>query len=151
MKKWMKIIGALAVIGILALAYVWFFVYNKPHRDYENAKADHVLAAMELFEKYRSAHFPADSIYTGKVLQITGPLSKVSSKDSMVVAIFVFDQGMFGDEGIRCVMLPSHYAGLADYGIGSPITLKGYCTGYNDTDVIMENCSIIKESKPNGQ
>jgi len=24
------------------------------------------------------------------------------------------------------------------------VTIKGYCTGYNDTDVILEKCSIIK-------
>lgn len=141
----MKIIGALAVIGILALVYVWFFVYNKPHRDYEKADPDQIVACEELFLQYRNDKALADSLYTGKVLQITGPLSKVSSKDTLVVAIFVFDEGMFGDEGIRCVMLPNHYAGLGDYGIGSIITLKGYCTGYNDTDVIMEKSSIIKD------
>jgi hypothetical protein len=144
MKKWMKIIGALAVIGILAALYVWFYIINKPHTDYEKADPDQIVACEELFLQYRNDKALADSLYTGKVLQITGPLSKVSSKDTLVVAIFVFDEGMFGDEGIRCVMLPNHYAALGDYGIGSIITLKGYCTGYNDTDVIIEKSSIIK-------
>jgi len=144
MKKKMKISGALVLIGILAVAYVWFFVYNKPHRDYEKADPDQIVAAEELFQQYRNDKALADSLYTGKVLQITGPISKVSSKDTLVVAIFVFDQGMFGDEGIRCVMLPNHYAALGDYGIGSIVTLKGYCTGYNDTDVIIEKSSIIE-------
>ncbi len=143
MKKWMKIIGSLAIVGIIATLYIWFYVINKPHRDYEKAEPDHVLAAEQLFEQYRHDKVIADSLYTGMVLQINGNIDKVESKDSIVVAIFIFDQGMFGDEGIRCILLPNHYAELGNYGKGSEITIKGYCTGYNDTDVIIEKASII--------
>ena len=143
MKKWMKIIGGLAVVGILAAMYVWFYVYNKPHRDYEKAEPDHFLAAEQLFQRYKYDKVKADSIYTGMVLQIIGNIDKVESGDSMVVVIFNFDRGMFGDEGVRCILLPNHYIGLKDYGKDSEITIKGYCTGYNDTDVILEKSSII--------
>lgn len=145
MKKWMKIIGGLAVIGILAALYIWFYVVNKPHRDYEKANPDHVVAAEELFFQFRHDKALADSLYTGMVVQINGGLDKVESKDSIVVAVFVFDQGMFGDEGVRCIMLPDHQSALGGYGIGSEITIKGYCTGYNDTDVIIEKASIIAD------
>ena len=49
MKTWIKILIGLIVIGILAALYVWFFVYNKPHRDYEKADPDHIIVAEELF------------------------------------------------------------------------------------------------------
>jgi hypothetical protein len=49
---------------------------------------------------------------------------------------------MFGDEGIRCAMLPNHAQNIASF-IGSDVRLKGYCTGFNETDVIMEKCSIV--------
>ncbi len=144
MKKWMKIIGGLLIIGVLAALYVWFFVYNKPHRDYEKAEPDQVLTAEELFYQYRNDRAFADSLYTGMVVQVNGALDKVEFADSILVAIFVFDQGMFGDEGVRCVILPNHYDGLRVVGPGDMITLKGYCTGYNDTDVIIQKTSIIK-------
>lgn len=144
MKKWMKIIGVLGIIGILALAYVWFFVYNKPHRDYENADPDQIVAAEQMFNQFRTNKAAADSLYTGSVVQISGPIKKVETNDSVVVAIFIFDQGMFGDEGIRCWMLPNQFVGLNEYKVNSIITLKGYCTGYNDTDIIIEKCSIVK-------
>jgi len=144
MKKWMKIIAGLAVIGLLAAVYVWFFVYNKPHRDYEKAQPDHEVAAEELFFHFRNDKAMADSLYTGMVLQVTGNIDKVEAADSIVVTVFIFDQGMFGDEGVRCMMLPNHHTGLKDYNKGSEIILKGYCTGFNDTDVIIEKCSIIK-------
>ena len=141
----MKIIGVLFLIGVMAALYVWFFVYNKPHRDYETADPDQVLAAEELFNKYRTDKILADSLYTGMVVQIDGALDKVEFADSILTAIFVFDQGMFGDEGIRCVMLPDYFDALREVGPGDEVTLKGYCTGYNETDVIIEKSSIVNE------
>ena len=140
----MKIFGGLALLGLLAALYVWFFVYNKPHRDYEKADPDHIMAAHELFNQYRHDKALADSLYTGMVLQLNGQIDKVESDDSLVIAVFIYDQGMFGDEGIRFVMLPNHYKGLAKYGKGDEIVIKGYCTGYNDTDVIIEKSSIVE-------
>jgi len=142
MKKWMKILGALFVMAVLVALYVWFFVYNKPHRDYEKADPDQILAAEELFFQYRHDKALADSLYTGMVVQINGPIDKVETPDSSFIAVFVFDQGMFGDEGVRCIMLPGQQEGLKKYGPGDMITIKGYCTGYNDTDVILEKGSI---------
>ena len=141
----MKIIGALFLVGILAALYVWFFVYNKPHRDYEKADPDHVLAAEELFFKYRQDKALADSLYTGMVVQISGEIDKVESPDSSLIAVFVFDQGMFGDEGVRCILLPNQHTKLKSFSPRDKITLKGYCTGYNDTDVIIEKSSIVIE------
>ncbi len=141
----MKIIAALFLVGVLAALYVWFFVYNKPHRDYEKADPDHVISAEELFYKYRNDKTLADSLYTGMVVQLSGALSKVEFTDSILVAIFVFDQGMFGDEGIRCVVLPNHFDGIRAIGPGDIVELKGYCTGYNDTDVIIEKTSVVEE------
>lgn len=147
MKKWMKIIGALAVIGILAALYVWFYVYNKPHRDYEAASPDHILEANALFEAYRQDKSLADSIYTGMVVQINGEMSKIETADTLVIAVFAFEQGMFGDEGIRCIMLPNQNESMKNYGANTPITIKGYCTGYNDTDVIIEKASVVGPDK----
>lgn len=144
MKKWIKILGGLFVIAVLAALYVWFFVYNKPHRDYESADPDHFISAQELFDQYRSDKVLADSLYTGMVLQINGLIEEVEIKDSTVTAVFVFDQGMFGDEGIRCILLPSHHEKAKKHKKGDKISIKGYCTGYNDTDVIIEHSSIVK-------
>lgn len=145
MKRWMKILGALILIGILAALYVWFFVYNKPHRDYEAAEPDHIMAADEMYFSYVQDKLLADSLYTGMVMQVYGPLSKVEDLDSIAVAIFVYGEGMFGDEGIRCISLPHHRETILGYNPGDMITIKGYCTGYNDTDVIMEKCSVIEK------
>ena len=142
MKKCFKITGGLAAIGIIAAVLIYVFVINKAHPDYEQEKASYVLQAEELFDQYRSGN-AANEKYTGKVIQITGILQKIDQADSADIVIFVFDEGMFGDEGVRCTMLPKYTEQCKAYALNTSITIKGYCTGYNDTDVVLKYCSII--------
>ncbi len=142
MKKWIKILLVMFVVGIVGAGFGYKFVYNKPHRDYEKAKSDFSISGRELFLQFRNSTPQAGEKYTGKVLEITGQLSSVETPDSLTIAVFKLDEGMFGDEGIRCAMLPNHSQNISQF-IGSEIKLKGYCTGYNETDVIMEKCSIV--------
>ena len=74
-----------------------------------------------------------------------GKLSKIEASDSLVTAVFVFGQGDFGDEGIRCSMLPKYSFEAGKLQPDGEIKVKGYCTGYNETDVILEKCSIINQ------
>ncbi len=142
MKTLMKVVLVLVVLGIVGVGLGYKFVYNKPHTNYEKATADFSLAGMELFSQFKSSTQQASERYTGKVLEITGKLNSVETPDSLTIAVFTLDEGMFGDEGIRCAMLPNHARQITQY-IGADVKLKGYCTGYNETDVIMEKCSII--------
>jgi hypothetical protein len=60
-----------------------------------------------------------------------------------LVGVFIFDEGMFGEEGVRCTMLDSQNEKMDKDHAGTEVRVKGYVTGYNDTDVILEKCSII--------
>ena len=146
MKKWIKIVAILAIFGIVAGVAGYFFVYNKPHANYEKMDADFSLNASDLFNEFKTNKSVAEPKYPGKVVEIKGTLTKVEEADSLVIAVFVFDQGMFGDEGIRCTMLPKYKDQLKNTQTGSQAQLKGYLTGYNDTDVILEKCSITSKN-----
>lgn len=143
MKKWFKILLALFVTGVIAAILVYVFVYNKPHPDYEKLKPDYSLKAQELYNSYKTNKTGADKIYIGKVVEISGNLSKLEVNDTLVVAVFVFEQGMFGDAGIRCSFLRNFNERAKALQAGADVKIKGYLTGYNDSDVIMEECSII--------
>lgn len=144
MKKLLKIGAVLAVLGILAAIYVWFFVYNKPHRDYDKAKADYMLSAQTCYNQYANGSEESNE-YLGKVLQIEGIPKSIESTDSTVIVVFAYNSGMFGDEGIRCSMLPKYFEKARNLSMDKEVVLKGYCEGYNSTDVIMEFCSIITQ------
>jgi len=144
MKNWQKIILVLFLAGLLGGLYGYFFVYNKPHPDYAELKAEHVLPAVDLFEAYRTDKSSADAKYTGKMVEINGTLNRLEQIDSLTIVVFVFDQGMFGEEGIRCTLLPEHVSGASGLVPGELTTIKGLCTGYNETDVIFEKSVVVK-------
>ncbi len=142
MKKWIKILIALFVVGIIGAGLGYKFIYNKPHRDFEKAKSDFSLAGEELYSQFKNSTIQASERYTGKVIEVSGQLSTVETPDSLTIAVFALDEGLFGTEGIRFSMLTNHAKNIAHF-VGSEVKLKGYCTGYNETDVILEKCSIV--------
>lgn len=146
MKKLLKIGAILAVAGILTALYVWFFIYNKPHRDYESAEADFTLPAEMCYNQYANGSDESKQ-YLDKVLQLDGIPASIESTDSTVIIVFAYNSGMFGDEGIRCSMLPGYQQQARKLQTDKRIVVKGYCAGYNGTDVILEYCSIIPQQK----
>jgi hypothetical protein len=144
MNRWAKIISALLILGILGGVFGYFFVYNKPHTDYEKADAEFRFTSEQLFSQYLSDRATAELQYNGKVIEVTGRVTSVENPDSLTVVVFALSQGMFGDEGLRCTMLGNHRKKANTLRKDSLVTIKGYVTGYNDTDVILEKCSIMQ-------
>jgi len=145
MKTWVKVILGIAVVGIVAGFLVFHFLYNKPHPNYETMEPAWSLTAGDLYKAFTANKADAEKKYNGKMIAVTGKISKVESTDSLTVCIFVFNQGMFGDEGVRCTMLPDNREKAKSFKPDGEVKLKGFCTGYNDTDVILEKCSILNQ------
>ncbi len=145
MKTWIRIVLILVLTGIIATALVFYYLYNKPHPDFEKMKADYTLAAADLYKVFSADKTEAGTKYNGKVITVTGKLTKVENADTLTTCVFVFDQGMFGDEGLRCTMLPKYRVPAGKLQLGSEIKIKGYCTGFNDSDVVLDKCSIINQ------
>ena len=93
MKTWLKILLILFVVGIIAAVLVYIFVYNKPHPDFENMKPDYALSASELYTSFATDKPGSEKKYNGKVVEISGTLGKIETTDSLVIAVFVFNQG----------------------------------------------------------
>ncbi len=142
MKTWLKFIIAIALLILAAGVLVYIFVYNKPHKDYERASPDVELTAEELYMAFKSDREDAESLYNGKVLQLTGEVDDVEKVDDMVIAVFAFSEGFFGLEGVRCTMLENHHEKALSLQTGDSVTIKGFCAGFSDSDVIMEYCSF---------
>ncbi|NTW34077.1 MAG: hypothetical protein HGB12_15915 [Bacteroidetes bacterium] len=145
MKKWIKIILLLAVAGIIAAFLIFRFYINKSHPDFEKMPAEYSLNAENLYKEFTSNKDLSEKKYNGKVIEINGALSKVESVDSLSVAVFVYKQGDFGDEGIRCTMLRKYNDEAQKITTGTIVKIKGFCSGYNETDIIFEKASFVKE------
>lgn len=143
MKTWLKVILGLAILGIAGALIIYFFVYNKPHPDYDQLKADYSLSAQALFQEFTTDNAAAQTKYNGKMVEITGPVSVMEPGDSLATIVFVFQKGDFGDEGIRCTLLAKYNEMARKLQSGSHVTIKGYCTGFTG-DVILEQCSLVQ-------
>lgn len=147
MKKLLIIALVLLVAGAIAAFFVYKYVYNKPHRDYKVAKADLAIESKRLWTDFSMNKDIADPKYTGKVLEIDGIIMRVEQVDSLVIVVFAYRKGDFGDEGVRVTMLPEFKQAAMAIDPFKPVKIKGLCTGYNGTDVILENGSIIGKQK----
>jgi hypothetical protein len=142
MKKWIKILAVLAVIGIAAVSYVYVFVYNKAHPDYAQLEPKISLTAEHCFTTFRTNESEANERFVGKMIQLSGNLNQIEHAEDQTIFYFILSEGMFGNEGVRVSMLPHEQ--LSNITAGENITLKGFCTGYNQTDVILEHGSVIQ-------
>jgi hypothetical protein len=143
MKTWVKLAVGLVLVGILVITAVYFFIYNKPHTNYETADVSYHVSVQELYQSFVEDRILADSLYTGEVLIIEGPVTRIEAFGSLVIAVFALNEGMFGEEGVRCTFLPKFNDKISQIEDGDFLKIKGYCTGYNDSDVILEHCSLI--------
>ncbi len=141
MKKWKIILGMVAAAGLAAALMVYFFIYNKPHRDFERTEPDFVISAEELYNAFVDDEAAAAK-FIGKVMLTDGEVATVEQVDEMVIVSFVFEEGMFGGEGVRCTMLASQHDDALQLSPGDKISVKGYCTGFTGIDVILEHCSL---------
>jgi uncharacterized protein (DUF1330 family) len=142
MNRKYKIFLVILFIGVIAGLLVFQFVYNKSHPDYEKEVALFTLEAQELLDEYRNSNAEANEKYTGTVIQVRGEIDKIEQNDSLTVAVIALSEGLFGDEGIRCTMLPEYSKQLEQMALPKYVVIKGLCVGYNDTDVVMEHCSL---------
>ncbi len=145
MKK--NVFRIVVIALILALAsgfYVWKYIYNKPHPDYITLPADASVDAETLFNAYIADQSAAEKKYNGKVIEITGVPTGIEQSDTLHFIVFVFRQGDFGDEGIRCSLHPQAFKPDFHLTPDKAVKLKGYLTGFNGTDIIFEKCSFVE-------
>ncbi len=147
MSNWLKVVLILIILAIISGVGIYLFIFNKPHPDYEKMSPQFSLVAQDLFNSYKTNKAGAEGKFNGKLLEISGPVSEVETTDSLVIVVMKFGEGDFGEEGIRCTMLKKHHDDAKKLIAGGNTRIKGFCTGYNDTDVILEECSLISQVK----
>ena len=142
-KKMKYLLGALCVV-IIGAIIVYLYI-NKPHPSYEKLKPQFTVAPKAIYDEYKANGKATALKYNGKMVELKGAISKIENSDTLVTIVFAFSQGLFGDEGVRCAMLPKLNATIKGMKQGDAVDLKGLCQGFNETDVIFEKCSLIQK------
>ncbi len=140
--KFTIMLVALVLMGAAGF-YVAYTMYNKPHPDYVSMTPVASLSVEELFMTYTTEPGKGNEMYTGKLIEVTGVPARFDHTGDQATAVFVLGEGLFGEEGVRCLFHPEHIPDLASVQDGKVLKIKGYCTGYNETDVLMEQCTLV--------
>ncbi len=141
MKFGMVAIWSLVVAALIVVA-VYFFYINKPQPNYDKLSPDFSLSAAQLYTEFTTDKTAATAKYNGKMVAITGIPKAIEKTDSTRVVVFSFQEGMFGDEGVRCDLLKKYFEAVDQLKPGDSVKVKGFCAGYNETDVILEHGSL---------
>jgi len=139
------------IIGIIAAAIggaVGIYLWNKPVKDIQNAKADYSLTAQELFNAYQSNEAMADSTYRRAVIEVTGSVVEVKEEQKEIdgeqrtITNVVLDGGdmMFG---VICQMADPDIERLRSLAAGDEVTIKGECSGML-MDVVLTRSYFVK-------
>lgn len=148
MKRVYIIVIVLVLAGGILAAVLITRQINKSHPDYETLAPEYELSAADLFFEFKSDRATAEQKYNGSMVTISGKVRRVENVDTLSIAVFVFEKGMFGEEGIRCTMLGKENAHKVKSIVRNRfIDIKGFCTGFNDTDIILEKCTFIGYTK----
>lgn len=140
-KRTLIILLVLLALGGIALT-IAYRMYNKPHPDYVSLPADIKIDVQDLYETYVNDPESANKQFTGKMVEIVGVPARLESENGLI-AVFVMAEGMFGDEGVRCVFVDGQAPINQDFLDGAPKKIKGFCVGFNETDVLLEKCSWV--------
>lgn len=127
-KKKVFLLSVIFLVGAAALT--GYMMWNKPHKDVKDADGFQI-AATELYNQYISDSANARLLYTDKIVQVTGEVTKVSAnqQNQQVILIKTTVTGAF----INCTMEENNETAKE----GGIITIKGVCSGYMGGDADM--------------
>ena len=133
MRKKISIFLAGAAV-CLCIAWYW---YNKPREGVGHTAADVVVAAAQLYDKYRLEETEANKIYLDKIIEVKGTVDDIITINNDVV--ITLGAGPVG--GISCRFSSVIDAGNKTIKKGMQVVIKGRCTGFN-MDVNLVDCVI---------
>ncbi len=135
MKKRVYIL-ALSALLICSALILFYYRWNKPHQNIAVTTGINIDAA-NLFKEFSETEKTATAKYNGKVLEIRGIVSGISTnQEGKTIVQLQTDDPMFG---INCTMEKN-----SKFKEGETVTLKGICSGFT-TDVIIIRCYPINK------
>jgi len=136
MKKRVYILVVLTLL-ISSAVILFYYKWNKPHQTIADVAGIKIDAA-DLFREFSETERQATEKYNGKVLEISGVISAVSTnQEGKTIVQLQTNDPMFG---INCTM--ENDPGIKQ---GEIVTIKGVCSGFT-TDVILIRCYLIKKT-----
>jgi hypothetical protein len=133
MKKWMKIVVLIGIVGIVTGGIIVYRIYTKPHRDVTKEQAL-AITANALYEAFKTNEEAANKQYLDKAVAVTGEVVAISSNQDGKTVIDLKTADSFVFVNCTCKENPGNIKE------GDKITIKGICMGYiPDANVVIND------------
>ena len=129
----LRFILPLFIIGVVVV----YLTYNKPHKDFNKSRSEFTIESKDLIEFYQNDADNANTSYLDKILLLTGVITDIGTNIIIL------------DNGIVCTLDPSQVINKK-INLGSKISIKGRCIGYDDLleEIRIDHSFIIKSPQP---
>ena len=114
-----------------------YYMWNKPHENVGDKKADFKVNATELFSAFAQDEAGATTKYLGKTIVVSGKVKEtVLSPTTGTVRVSFWTDDPFD---VSCELDPLTQHKRSNFAPGETVSLKGICTGYA-MDVQLTRC-----------
>lgn len=134
-----KIFLVIIIVLLFINGYSFILPYFKTSdKSLENEVAELTLNATDLIEDYQLNEEKSDSIYSGKIIEITGFVKEITFLNKRNTVILNSNSDTFG---VICDINPNQKEKIKQLKEHQKIKVKGICKGFLK-DVILLNCYI---------
>lgn len=138
--KFKKIVLPLILLSA-GIAIVAYNVYNKPHIDVVDAKADVLVTAENLFTEFSTDEATANAEYLDKIIQVKGIVQKLEIENGIGIVTLKTEDD-FGS--VQCNLSTEAKNDFNVLKENELVTIKGICTGYL-MDVVLVKSEIVNQ------
>jgi len=138
--KFKKIVLPIIFLSIV-VAVVAYNVYNKPHVDVADAKADVTVTAENLFSEFSNDEIKANTQYLDKIIQVQGLIQNLKVENELGVVTLKTEDD-FGT--VQCNLSRDATSNFRLLKENDLVTIKGICTGYL-MDVVLVKSEIVNQ------
>ena len=141
MKKTLKIVLFVIVIGACVGAFAAYKMWNKPFDDVTEMEGMKVNADV-LYKAFETNEQTANTTYVGKVVEVSGTVGDIETSDTIARVMLTFPDAMMG--AVRVTLDTRHLADAKAVKTGDQATFKGKCSGFM-MDVELNYGVLIKK------
>ena len=155
-RKVIRIIAIIGIAGVLTSAGIGAYMFYKPHRDVQSAKADYILTSSQIVAEYLADNQAANQKYLAadgdsKILEISGEVNEISENFNGQKVVLL--NGGKDKAGVSAIFTAETNDNLYGITIGQAIKVKGVIrsgASYDEDlemyeNVILEKSDIVHE------
>lgn len=144
MKKGLKNLLILGLIGVVVGVGVVYYVFNKPHRNIEKETPAFTMTANELFNEYNANEEAGNLKFGDQVVQVSGAIVDISNEGGEI-SIVLNDEMEAVNCALDSMMIVKNKSMVESLAVGDNVTLKGKCDGFDMImGVVLTRCYIIE-------